>query len=173
MIALLALFACTPDDKDTADTADTGAGDTAGDTDTDTDTDTAIDTDTDSGQDSLDFVDGPTGYQLDFTYTGDVSSGDVIRCGSFTGADLSGMPAEFQDFEATLPTSGLVEIDPGTWYAGCYLDLGGDDAAGPGEEDIGTYYGPHDGAPYPIEVYEGKTTIGAYIDFDSATPPAE
>ncbi len=172
MIALIALLACPSDDKDTAtDTADTGDADA--DTDADTDTDTAIDTDTDSGQDQLDFVDGPTGYQLDFTYTGTVSSGDMIRCGSWTGADLSGMPSEFQNFDASFPTSELVEIAAGTWYAGCYIDFGGDDTAGPGEEDIGTYYGPADGAPYPIEVYDGKTTIGAYVDFDSATPPQE
>ena len=164
------LWSCST--EDTLDSADTG--DTAADADTDADTDTDADSDSDSDTDTaapqLDFVDGPTGYQLDFTYTGTVSEGDRVRCGAWQGADMSGMPPELQDFEASFPSSEVVEIATGTWYAGCYIDFGGGDTAGPGEEDVGYYYGSTDGGPWPIEVYEGKTTVGAYVDFDNATP---
>lgn len=173
MTLLLLSLACESDDTETGDTG--GSGDTSADTGTpDTDTDTGSDTSRDSGETGETggavtpeyvFVAGPTAIQLDFTSTGSAGASDVVRYGLWQNADMDGFPGATGELAAEFPSSIVVEVAAGLWYCGTFLDLGGDNATGPGAEDITARWENEGDIAYGIEVRDGFTTQGVTLAF--------
>ena len=149
-------------DADTDSDSDT---DSDADSDTDTDTDTAHTGDTSTGNPEYVFVEGTTGVQLDFTYSGTPGASDLIMYGLWGNADMDGAPGATGSTAATFPSSVTVEVAAGMWYCGAFLDVGGDSTGGPGDGDISARWASEGDIAYGIEVRDGYTTTGVTMAF--------
>ncbi len=102
------------------------------------------------------------------TYSGTVSTGDVLRGFLFDNPSFSGMPKKMYQISPKFPQKySIQDVADGTYYVAFYLDVNGDNPFGAGKEDLkGAYLGAGN-TPAKVTVSGGQGVSNIDIQIGS------